>query len=82
MLLYTTCKPFVGHDAIIQRNALCSWSHLPDTNILLVGSDPGTQEMAAEIGACWQPYPGVPKVGDLWRIAQEQARERRGAGLL
>lgn len=73
MLLYTTCKPFRGHDAVIQRNALRSWARLPDVRVLVVGSDEGTKEMVAEIGAMHRPYEGVPLVKDLWQIAREAA---------
>lgn len=49
--LFTTAKPFVGHSAVIQRNALASWRSLhPDVEILLFGDEEGAAENAAELG--------------------------------
>lgn len=47
--LFTVPKPFRGHDGIIQRNALQSWSRvIPDGEIILCGNDSGTEEAAIE----------------------------------
>lgn len=43
-------KPFVGHSAIIQRNAISSWSLLPTKpEILLFGGEAGTAEICREM---------------------------------
>lgn len=51
LTLFSTCKPFHGHNDVIQRNALKSWSVLhPDIEIILFGDDEGTAEVCAEYG--------------------------------
>jgi hypothetical protein len=48
---FTTAKPFRGHSAIIQRNALKSWKLLhPDVEVILFGDDEGASEVARELG--------------------------------
>lgn len=48
---FTTAKPFRGHSAIIQRNALQSWRLLhPDVEIILFGDDEGAAEVCSELG--------------------------------
>ncbi len=47
LTLFTTAKPFVGHSAIIQRNALKSWTLLhPNVEVILFGDDAGAAETA------------------------------------
>ena len=42
LTLFSTCKPFHGHNGVIQRNALKSWRLLhPDIEIILFGDDEG-----------------------------------------
>jgi hypothetical protein len=49
--LFTTPKPFVGHSAVIQRNALKSWTLLhPDVEVILFGDEEGAAETARELG--------------------------------
>lgn len=53
---FTTAKPFKGHDAIIQRNALKSWTLLhPDVEVILFGNDEGAAEISAELGLRHEP---------------------------
>lgn len=50
LTLFTTAKPFRGHNAVIQRNALQSWKLLhPDVEILVLGSDDGAAQVCAEL---------------------------------
>jgi hypothetical protein len=50
--LFAIPKAFVGPAAVIQRNALESWARLgPEVEILLLGSDEGVAEAAAQAGA-------------------------------
>ena len=50
--IFTTAKPFVGHSATIQHNALRSWSMLsPRPEILLVGEEEGYDGAALLAGA-------------------------------
>lgn len=49
--MFSTPKPFGGHIAVIQRNAIRSWQRLhPDIEIVLVGDDAGTAEACKEFG--------------------------------
>jgi len=48
---FTTAKPFRGHDGIIQRNALKSWTLLhAKAEVILFGDDEGAAEVALELG--------------------------------
>ena len=50
LTIFTIPRPFHGHIEIIQRNAIQSWLHLrPSCEIILLGDDEGTAEIAAEL---------------------------------
>ena len=72
-------KAFEGHFGLIQRNALQSWARLePRPEIMLFGSDPGTAEAAAEVGALHVPDvatspSGAPMLNDLLAKGQRKA---------
>src|SRR5215469_4486158 len=56
LTFFTTAKPFVGHSAIIQRNALESWRRLdPDIEIILLGDDSGAAEICRELNLRYEP---------------------------
>lgn len=68
LTICATPKPFRGHIAIIQKNAMTSWTKLePRPEILLFGTEEGTAETARELG--------------LGHVA-EVARNRHGTPLL
>ena len=77
LTLFATPKAFRGHFAIIQKNAITSWTRLqPKVDVILFGNDPGTAEMAQELGirhigdiACNQS--GAPRVDDLFAKAED-----------
>jgi hypothetical protein len=49
LTIFSTPKPFCGHIAVIQRNAIQSWKRLhPDVDIILVGNEEGTEELTRE----------------------------------
>lgn len=79
LTLFTIPKAFNGHIAIIQRNAILSWTKLdPRPEIILFGSDPGTAELAAELGLRHEPDVavndrGTPLVNDLFAKAEAAA---------
>jgi hypothetical protein len=51
LTLFTTAKPFRGHIATIQRNALKSWTLLhPSIEIIVLGNDHGSAEVCEEFG--------------------------------
>jgi hypothetical protein len=48
---FTTAKPFVGNNGMIQRNALESWKRLhADVEVILFGDEEGAAEAARELG--------------------------------
>lgn len=80
LTIFTTCKPFEGHSGIIQRNAIHSWTLLwPDVEIILIGDEEGTAEVAQEYGLRHVPEVertehGTPLVSSLFAIAEAGAR--------
>src|SRR5215472_15028833 len=80
LTFFTTAKPFVGHGAIIQRNALQSWKLLhPDVEIILFGNDPGAAEVCAEFGLRHEPNivvnpTGTKRLDSIFGPAQQIAR--------
>ena len=77
---FTTGKPFRGHDGIIQRNALKSWTLLhPDVEIILFGDEDGAAEVCAEYGLRHEPHveryeSRLPYVNYMFARAQQIAR--------
>lgn len=48
---FTTGKPFTGHNGIIQRNALKSWTlAAPGAEVILFGDEEGAAETAGDLG--------------------------------
>jgi hypothetical protein len=77
LTIFATPKPFRGHAAVIQRNAIRSWTLLrPACEIILMGNDEGTADIAAELGVRYVPEVarnafGTPLVSDLFKQAQQ-----------
>ena len=77
--LFCMPKPFEGHIGVIQRNAIRSWTLLrPRPQVILVGDETGTTEVADEIGATRVPEVrcnefGTPLIDDVFRQAQRVA---------
>ena len=77
LTIFATPKPFRGHAAVIQRNAIRSWTLLrPACEIILMGNDEGTAEIAAEFGLRYVPEIarnsfGTPLVSDMFKQAQQ-----------
>ncbi len=80
LTLFTTAKPFLGHSAVIQRNALQSWTLLhPGIEIILFGDDEGAAEICAELGLRHEPSvlrnsAGLKRIDDYFDRAQRLAR--------
>src|SRR5881398_2899301 len=79
LTLFTTPKPFRGHIAVIQRNAIRSWTLLrPRCEIILCGDDAGVASTAAELSVRHIPdiarneY-GTPLVSDVFAQAERAA---------
>jgi hypothetical protein len=78
LTLFSTPKGFTGLFAIIQRNAIRSWTMLePRPEIILFGSDAGTAEICSELGLRHVPEVAtsgrVPLISDMFLRAQEVA---------
>lgn len=80
LTLFTTAKPFKGRTAIIQRNALKSWTLLhPGAEVILFGDEEGAAEVARELGIVHEPHVErfegkLPYVDFLFDRAQQIAR--------
>src|SRR5712692_8777368 len=80
LTLFTTAKPFTGHNGVIQRNALKSWTLLhPDVEVILFGDDEGAAEAASEFGINHVPHverheSGMKYLRSIFDPAQELAR--------
>jgi hypothetical protein len=80
---FSTPKPFHGHIAIIQRNAIQSWklAH-PDAEVILFGNEEGAAESAREFGVRHELEVernslGTPLLSSLFDRADRLARHDR-----
>ncbi|VXD25598.1 glycosyltransferase family 2 protein [Planktothrix paucivesiculata] len=82
LTIFAVPKPFRGHIGIIQRNAIQSWLQLqPQPEIILLGNDAGTEEIARELGVHHIPniqlnVQGTPLLNDIFFQASQQATHR------
>jgi hypothetical protein len=76
---FSAPKPFTDpHIATIQRNALKSWTLLPDVEILLIGDEAGLAEVADEMGVKHLPDvecspSGAPLISSMFHLARENS---------
>jgi hypothetical protein len=82
LTFFTTAKPFVGHDGVIQRNALASWKLLhPDVEVILFGDEEGAAETCERLNLVHETRierhkSGKPLVDPLFQRAQERATHK------
>lgn len=75
--LFSAPKPFTDpRIAVLQRNAITSWTKLPDVKIVLLGDEPGLAEAAAELGVAHireipRSESGAPLMDAMFRLARE-----------
>ena len=75
--IFSAPKPFTDpHIATIQRNAIASWTKLPDVKIILLGNEPGLAEIAAELDVIHirdipRSPSGAPLMDAMFRLARE-----------
>lgn len=82
LTIFSIPKRFRGHIGVIQRNAIRSWTLLrPACEIILLGNDEGTTEIAQEFGL--QHIPdiarnefGTPRVDSICQEAERAAQHR------
>jgi hypothetical protein len=76
LTIFATPKPFHGHIGVTQWNAIRSWTLLrPQCEIILMGNDDGTTEIAAEFGLrhvtdIARNSFGTPLLSDMFKQAQ------------
>jgi hypothetical protein len=81
---FSAPKPFADpHIATIQRNAIKSWTTLPDVEVLLIGDETGVGETAKKLGVTHLPDVkctdnGTPLISSMFQLA----REHSDSGLL
>lgn len=81
--LFSAPKPFTNpHIATIQRNAIASWTKLPDVDVILLGDESGLSDAAHELGVkhiCEIPRSssGAPMMDAMFSLARQH-----GAGQL
>lgn len=77
--LFSAPKPFTDpHIAMIQRNAIKSWTLLPEVEVLLLGDESGLAEAAQELGVkhirnVAQSASGTPLISSMFQLAREHS---------
>jgi hypothetical protein len=77
--LFSAPKPFTDpHIAMIQRNAIKSWTLLPDVEVILLGEETGLAEAARELGVKHIPNverneSGTPLISSMFQLARENS---------
>ncbi len=80
LTLFSAPKSFTDpHIATIQRNAIRSWSLLPEVDVLLLGEESGLAEAAQELGVKHIPQVacnanGVPLVSSMVELARQNSQ--------
>jgi hypothetical protein len=65
---FSSPRPFTNsHFNIIQRNAIQSWTKIPHSQVLLLGNDTGTSDVAKEYGCTHLPKVEITSSGMPWR---------------
>jgi hypothetical protein len=77
LTIFSAPKPFTDpHIALIQRNAIGSWTRLPETEVFLVGEETGLAETTREFGVKHLPSvarnaEGTPLVSSIFSLARQ-----------
>jgi len=76
---FSAPKPFTNpHIAMIQRNAIRSWTLLPDSEVILLGEEDGLAQVAKEFSVNHIPdvarnESGVPLISSMFQLARENS---------
>ena len=79
LIIFTTCKPFIGDDAWRQEQAIKSWTLLEgiEKKIIIIGNDEGTKEICEKYNLIHEPniktLHGVPYLYEMFIIANNYA---------
>jgi hypothetical protein len=77
--LFSAPKPFIDpHVAMIQRNAIKSWTLLPDTEVILLGEETGLAKAARDLGVTHlsnvkRNESGTPLISSMFQLARENS---------
>jgi hypothetical protein len=77
--LFSAPKPFTDpHIAMIQRNAIQSWTLLPDVEVIVLGEETGLAENARELGVKHIPNVkcnsnGTPLISSMFQLVRENS---------
>ena len=78
--LFSAPKPFTDpHIMTIQRNAIKSWTLLPEVEVLLIGDEKGVADTATELGVKHLPdvecsQSGTPLISSMFQLARENSQ--------
>lgn len=79
LTLFSAPKSFADlHIATIQRNAIKSWTTLPDVDVVLMGEEDGLAETSRELGVRHMPNvarsgSGAPLISSMFRLVRENS---------
>ena len=79
LTIFSAPKPFTDpHIAIIQRNAITSWTKLPEVEVILLGDEIGLAEIALELGIKHirdlpRSPSGAPRMDAMFNLARQQS---------
>ena len=79
LTIFSAPKPFTdAHIATIQRNAISSWTKLPEVEVLLLGDEPGLAEAARDLGVKHirdipRSPSGAPRMDFMFRLARQNS---------
>jgi len=80
LTVFSAPKPFTDpHIAVIQRNAIRSWTLLPDTEVFVIGDEPGLAEIAGELGLpqlrnVTRNDEGTPLISSIFALARQYSK--------
>ena len=81
LIIFTTCKPFIGDDAWRQEQAIKSWTLLEgiEKKIIIIGNDEGTKHICDKYNLIHEPniktLDGVPYLYEMFLIANNYAND-------
>lgn len=79
LTLFSAPKPFTDpHIALIQRDAIRSWTLLPEVEVILLGEETGLADAARELGVTHIPdvkrnESGTPLISSMFQLARENS---------
>ena len=79
LTLFSAPKPFTDpHIATIQRNAIKSWTLLPDVEVIMLGEETGLAKAARDLGVKHLPNvssnaSGTPLISSMFQLARENS---------